>query len=61
MWASLNYFPIQKGRFYRKIGEGRDFYIVKWNGRPIHIPKYIFEKRYQEEQKIEEPMYEELL
>lgn len=60
MFATCNYTPIKKGRYYKKVGEGLDFYMVRWNGQVMHVPKWVFLKKNKEEEIIEKELEEEL-
>jgi hypothetical protein len=58
LFASCHYGQIRKGRYYKYVGEGRDYFIIRWNGRPMYVPRFVFAKKTREEIKIEQEQEE---
>jgi len=43
--AVCNYGPIKKRQDYRVLNEGMDWYLMAVKGKPVYVPKWVFEDK----------------
>lgn len=41
--AEFNYGPIQMGQSYKIMSEGHDYYKTSRDGKPVTVPKWVFD------------------
>ena len=53
VFCKVDYYPAQKGREYRVLSEGTDWFLIKIRGGQFYIPKTFFDMKdfYRERRK----------